>query len=106
MPAEKNENENVNLIGVLPVGVAGDRVPPLVLVDVNALHIRLGVNVVCAAGQSLEEAASVAARVDPGGVVVADPPHHPDAVTLHHAEVTPDLPPEPEEQRKCFREAD
>lgn len=88
----------------LPVGVAGHRVPPLVLVDVDTLHVCLRVNVVRAAGQSLEEASSVAPRVDPGSVVVADAPHDPHAVALDSAQVTPDLTPEPEQRKTMFSE--
>lgn len=69
----------------LPVGVARDGVPPLVLVDVDTLDIWLCVNVICAAGQSLEEASTIAPCVDPGSVVVADPPYYANTVTLHHA---------------------
>lgn len=72
------------MTSTLPVGVAGDRVPPLVLIDVDTLDIHLCVNVICAAGQSLDEASSVAPGVDPGSVVVANPPHYANTVTLHH----------------------
>lgn len=67
-----------------PVGVAGDRIPSLVLIDVDTFNIRLSINVVCTAGQSLEEASSIAPGVDPGSVVVANPPHYANTVTLHH----------------------
>lgn len=66
-----------------PVGVASDRVPSLVLIDVNALDVSLGVNIICAAGQALEEASSIASGVDPGSVVIADAPHYPQTVALH-----------------------
>lgn len=67
-----------------PVGVASDRVPSLVLIDVDTLDIRLSINVVCTAGQSLEEASSIAPSVDPGCAVIANPPHYANTVTLHH----------------------
>lgn len=82
-----------------PVGVAGHRVPPLILIDVDTLDVCLCVNVVRAAGQSLEEASSVAPRVDPGCMVVADAPHDPDTVALDSPQVTSDLTPEPEKSR-------
>lgn len=85
-----------------PIGVASDRVPPLVLIDVDALHICLRVNVICAAGQSLEEASSIAPSVNPGCVVVANAPHNAKTVTLHHTQVTPNLPPKPENRRKRY----
>ena len=44
---------------------------------------------------TLEAAAAVAARVDPGRVVVADAPHHAPAVGFHHPQVAAYLPPEP-----------
>lgn len=82
-----------------PVGVAGHRVPPLVLIDVDALDVCLCVNVVRAAGQSLEEASSVASRVDPGCVVVTDAPHDPHTVALDSPQVAADLTPEPEKSK-------
>lgn len=85
-----------------PIGVASDRVPPLVLIDVDALHICLCVNVICAAGQSLEEASSIAPSVNPGCVVIADAPHDAKTVTLHHTQVTTHLPPKPEQMRKRY----
>ncbi|TNN49717.1 hypothetical protein EYF80_040066 [Liparis tanakae] len=93
----RNNTKLTALPGVnpLPVGVAGHRVPPLVLVDVDALDVHLCVEVIRAAGQALGEAPPVAPGVDPGGVVVADAPHDADAVALHHAQVASDLPPEP-----------
>lgn len=80
---------------LVPAGVAANGVPPLVLVDINTLDISLCVDVVCAAGQTLEEASPVATSVDPGSVVIPDPPHYPGAVTLHHPQVSSHLPPEP-----------
>lgn len=88
--------------GNKPAGVAGDRVPSLVLIDVDALHICLRVNIICAAGQSLEEASSVAPSVNPGCVVIADPPHYAQTVTLHHAQMTTNLPPKPEQMGKRY----
>lgn len=69
---------------MVPVGVASDGVPPLVLINVDTLNICLRVDVVCTAGESLEEASSIAPSVDPGSVVVTDPPHDANTVTLHH----------------------
>lgn len=89
----------------VPAGVASHGVPPLVLVDVHTLHICLSVNVICAAGQSLEETSPVAPSVNPGSVVIANPPHYANTVTLHHTKVTSDLPPEPERRRKYFMRA-
>lgn len=83
----------------LPVGVTGDRVPPLVLIDVDTLDISLCVNVICAAGQSLEETSSIAPRVDPGSVVIANAPNYPNTVALNNAEVASDLTPEPEQRK-------
>ena len=44
---------------------------------------------------TLEAASAVAARVDPGRVVIADAPHHAPAVGFHHPQVAAYLPPEP-----------
>lgn len=85
-----------------PVGVASDRVPSLVLIDVDALHICLCINVICAAGQSLEKASSIASSVNPGCMVIADPPHYAKTVTLHHAQVTTNLPPKPQQTSKRY----
>lgn len=79
----------------VPIGVARNRVPPLVLIDVNTLNVSLCVNVIRAAGQALEKAPSIASSVKPGSVVVADAPHYPQAVTLHQTQVASNLPPEP-----------
>lgn len=98
--------ESINSLGSIPpVSVAGDRVPPLVLIDVDALDISLCVNVIGAAGQSLEEASTIAPSVDPGSVIVTNPPHYPNAVTLHGTQVTSNLPPEPA-QKKLLIKAD
>lgn len=85
-----------------PIGVASDRVPSLVLIDVDALHICLCVNVICAAGQSLEESSSIAPSVNPGRVVIPEAPHDAKTVTLHHTQVTTNLPPKPEERSKRY----
>lgn len=85
-----------------PVSVASDRVPSLILIDVDALHICLCVNIICAAGQSLEEASSIAPSVNPGCVVIADPPHYAQTVTLHHSQMTTNLPPKPEQMGKRY----
>lgn len=88
---------------MIPARVASDRVPPLVLVDVHTLDICLCANVICAAGQSLEEAPSIAPSVDPGSVVIANPPYDAYAVTLYYTQVTSNLTPEPaERQEKSF----
>lgn len=84
----------------VPVGVASNGVPPLILINVNALNVRLGVNIICAACQSLEEPSSVAPGVDPGCVVKADPPHYPNTVTLHYMQMASNLPPEPAERKE------
>lgn len=88
---------------VLPAGVSSDWVPPLVLVDIDVLDVSLGVNVVGAAGQTLEETSSIASGVDPGCVVVADSPHDSGVVTLHQSEVTSNLSPVPERQVKYYK---
>lgn len=83
-----------------PVGVTSDRVPSLVLIDVDAFDISLCVNVIGAAGQSLEEAPSIPPSVYPGSVVITNPPHYPITVTLYAAQVTSNLPPEPARKNK------
>lgn len=69
---------------MVPVGVASEGVPPLVLINIDTLNICLGVDVICTAGKSMEEASSIAPSVDPGCVVITDPPHDANTVTLNH----------------------
>lgn len=79
----------------VPAGVTGNRVPPLVLIDVNILDISLCVNIIRAAAESLEKAPSITSSVNPGGVVIPNPPHYPQAVTFHQPQVSSHLSPEP-----------
>jgi len=44
---------------------------------------------------TLKEASSIASCVDPGGVVIADPPHHTKTVGLNNTQMPSDLTPEP-----------
>lgn len=51
---------------------------------------------------TLKEASSIASCVDPGGVVIADPPHHTKTVGLNHTQMPSDLTPEPVRDNKDF----
>lgn len=44
---------------------------------------------------TLEEASSIASCVDPGSVVIANPPHHTKTVGLNNTQMPSDLTPEP-----------
>lgn len=83
----------------LPASVAGDWIPPLVFIDVDTFDVCLHANVVCATGQTLEEATVVAPSVYPCSVVIANPPHYASAVTFHYTQVASNLSPEPARQK-------
>lgn len=51
---------------------------------------------------TLKEASSIAPCVDPGGVIIANPPHHTETVGLNNTQMSSDLTPEPVHDNKDF----